>query len=341
MVNATGAWVDRTWQGLDVPAPCMMAGTKGSHCFTFHAGLRAALAGRGLYAEAADGRPIFVTPLGDTTLIGTTDEPFEADPATAVAREDEVDYLLQAVNAIMPDVGLKRSDVAFSYCGVRPLPYVAAASTAAVTRRHWVDESIVQGVPCYSIIGGKLTTCRSLAEQATVQILGNLKIPVRTTSQDRTIPGGEDYPADEGQLHAAWATLAGELNLPPAAIEAVWWLYGTRCWPVLTEALALAAEYRSQHGYSFAADALIPDTSLPAALVLWIVHNEWVTTLDDLVERRLMLLYDQRLLCRSLLALAEIMAAAGRLRASPGAAAAAVQATAVRLRQHFGKQIDD
>src|SRR5205823_3235270 len=88
-------------------------GTKGSHLFTFSARLRAALGGQGIYAEASDGRPIFITLLADTILIGTTDEPFEGLPENALATNSERDYLLHSVNAILPDVELTPDDVDF------------------------------------------------------------------------------------------------------------------------------------------------------------------------------------------------------------------------------------
>ena len=73
VVNATGAWVDWTLRGLEVTASRQIGGTKGSHFLTYHRPLCDALAGRGLYAEAQDGRPVFVLPLGTAALVGTTD----------------------------------------------------------------------------------------------------------------------------------------------------------------------------------------------------------------------------------------------------------------------------
>ncbi len=334
IVNATGAWVDRTWHSLGVAVPRLMGGTKGSHFFTFHAGLRSALAGRGLYAEAADGRPIFVTPLADLTLVGTTDEPFEEDPAKAIAREDELQYLLHAVNHILPQVGLTRHDIAFSYSGVRPLPYVDAATPGAVTRRHWIQRHEVAGhevagLPCYSIIGGKLTTCRSLAEQSVGRILVDLGLPLRTTSGDRPLPGGDNYPADETCRQTAWHVLAERFKLPARSVRAVWSLYGTRAGAVLAAAEAIEAESGGEH-------SLVPDIELPSGLIRWIIRHEWVETLDDLVERRLMLLYDQRLSGRCLNALAELLVIENRLPADQSQQA--VDATVARLVNHFGKQ---
>ena len=136
IVNATGAWVDETLQRLHVPSRRLMGGTKGSHLFTFNARLRECSRGEGIYAEAADGRPIFITPLADTVLIGTTDEPSTVRPQEARLTEPSATICSTSVNAILPEARLTAADVDFHYSAVRPLPYVDARSTAAITRRH-------------------------------------------------------------------------------------------------------------------------------------------------------------------------------------------------------------
>ena len=52
------------------------------------------LAGRAVYTEAGDSRPIFILPFVNGTLVGTTDEPFDGDPADAVATPQELEYLV-------------------------------------------------------------------------------------------------------------------------------------------------------------------------------------------------------------------------------------------------------
>jgi glycerol-3-phosphate dehydrogenase len=113
-----------------------MGGTKGSHLFTFHEPLRTALASGGIYTEAADGRPVFLLPLAGGVLVGTTDLPFTGNPADAVANETEITYLLACVRHVFPQVDMQPEQIAWHYSGVRPLPYVDASSTAAITRRH-------------------------------------------------------------------------------------------------------------------------------------------------------------------------------------------------------------
>ena len=68
VVNATGAWGDFTLRELGVPSRQLFGGTKGSHIITFHHSLREQLGDGGVYAEAADGRLVFVLPMGQAKL---------------------------------------------------------------------------------------------------------------------------------------------------------------------------------------------------------------------------------------------------------------------------------
>ncbi len=188
IINATGAWVDLTLSKLPVPSRQLMGGTKGSHFLTFQPRLAELLQGQAIYTEASDGRPVFILPFLQGTLVGTTDIAFRGDPATAVATEEELDYLLAAVNDVLPDAALSRTDIAMHCCGVRPLPFVDATTPAAITRKHllvWNDES---RVPLVSLVGGKLTTCRSLAEETAAAVLERLGHAVDANSRDRPIP---------------------------------------------------------------------------------------------------------------------------------------------------------
>ncbi|HUY31882.1 MAG TPA: glycerol-3-phosphate dehydrogenase/oxidase [Pirellulales bacterium] len=324
IVNATGAWVDWTLRQLNVAGPMLMGGTKGSHLVTSHARLRAALGDHGLYAEAGDGRPVFILPFGDLTLIGTTDVPFVGDPAEALASRAELDYLIQAVNSIVPDVCLSADEVDMHYCGVRPLPASGPATPAAITRRHWLEEHAGCDVPLYSVIGGKLTTCRSLAERAAGTLRSRLGLTPLVVSQDRPLPGGADYPADHDALEAEWRRLAALHGLSDGQARAVWTLRGTQ-----TDSI-LAACGGGKTGN-------LTGTDLPLSFVRWVIHHEWVRRLSDLVERRLMLLYDRRLSEPALRELAGLLVEAGLLKA--GEIEAEVGRTIERLKTHFGKRL--
>src|SRR6185295_2451284 len=120
IINATGAWVDDALKRLPVVERRLMGGTKGSHFVTYQPRLAELLQGQGVYTEAADGRPVFLLPFLGGTLVGTTDIPFEGDPAAAVATEQEIEYLLSVVADVFPNAALLREDITMHQCGVRP-----------------------------------------------------------------------------------------------------------------------------------------------------------------------------------------------------------------------------
>jgi glycerol-3-phosphate dehydrogenase len=241
----------------------------------------------------------FDLPFTTATLVGTTDEPFRDDPALAVATQPELEYLVAAVNEVFPNLSLSTSDIDLHYAGVRPLPYSDAATTAAVTRRHWMEPNPNCQVPLYSIIGGKLTTCRSLAEEAAGEILERLSLPRIANSSERPITEHEPIFS-------------------------------------LGHKLAASASSIDQTTAAKSGDLLI-NTQIPLDVVRQIIQQEWVTKLDDLVERRLMLLYHPGLSHDCLNQLADLLIEAGLLAAAEKTIA--VNNVIERLASHFGKRV--
>jgi glycerol-3-phosphate dehydrogenase len=219
IINATGAWVDDALKRLPVVERRLMGGTKGSHFVTYQSRLKELICGQGVYTEARDGRPVFLLPFGQGTLVGTTDIPFEGDPAAAVATEEELEYLLTVVNDVFPDSQLTRGEIRMHQCGVRPLPYVDAKTPAAITRRHQLVWNDTAEVPLVSLVGGKLTTCRSLAEETAAAVLARLGRKVERTSRDRPIGPKrvDEFLAEPGAPLQAFPTL-----LAARAAESEW-----------------------------------------------------------------------------------------------------------------------
>jgi glycerol-3-phosphate dehydrogenase len=312
IINATGAWVDRTLARLPVESRRLMGGTKGSHFLTHNAKLRELLGSQGgphapredslsrsdrttwsphgVYTEARDGRPVFLLPFGSGTLVGTTDIPFEGDPATAVATEEELDYLLAVANDVFPAASLARDDITVHYCGVRPLPYVDARVPAAITRRHQLVWNEATAVPLVSLVGGKLTTCRSLAEETAAAVLDRLGQKPQANSRQRPIP--------RSPIDAA-----------------------------LTDDPKLVRD-TDEPG--------IPGSPLPESLACYAIDHEWATRLEDLVERRLMLHFSPDLSRQTLADLAQALVESGNL--AEHEVPAAVDRCAARLQSHFGIQ---
>jgi glycerol-3-phosphate dehydrogenase len=163
LINAAGPWIDQVLES--VKSPKLIGGTKGSHIVVPpFAGAPA----NAIYLEArSDGRPIFITPWNKLYLIGTTDVRFEGDPDEVRCEDWEIDYLLSETNLAIPDSHFTRDNIVEMYSGVRPLPF------QSTTRRHFIREH-PQLPNLLSIVGGKLTTYRNLAEQTVDRIFSKL-----------------------------------------------------------------------------------------------------------------------------------------------------------------------
>lgn len=291
VVNASGPAGDETLQELGIASEQLFGGTRGSHLISHKPVLVESLGTRGIYAEAFDGRPVFILPWNGGALIGTTDIRHEGDPEHATASEEEINYLLRCVNSVLPHVQLDWDDITQHYSGVRPLPYVPASSTASIPRGHWLHEHNATPWPCYTIVGGKLTTCRSLAEHSAKTILAKLGHQVTANSRSTK-------------------TFDGEVpSLSP----------GSRA-SFLMHALTgvdTAADVRRK------ADAAIEK-----------LHAK---TMADIIERRLMLVFDPQLSTSQLYQVADALIAAGKLSAE--SRQDTVNSYIQRLDSRFGKSV--
>lgn len=336
VVNATGAWGDETLQQLGVESPALFGGTKGTHFITWNDDLRQDLQGEAVYAEADDGRLVFVLPFGDGTLVGTTDETFAAKPETAAATEEELEYLLQLVNHVM-DCRLTRDDIVLHYSGVRPLPRSGSGNNSAVSRDHALVEHLVDQCPVLTLVGGKLTTWREFSQQVSHQVLRRLNQPRTADAAFRPVSGQfkfssvdgrgsrREFPASHPELRDWQQRLIREFRVPASLIEALLPLYGLRLEQLL-------ADCRGDLGLP------IRGTAFTTAIVRWIIDREWVGTLPDLVERRLMLVFARELQRPTLIDLAECLVAAGKLPAAH--VPTEIQSTIERLRTYYGRRIE-
>ena len=191
IVNAAGPWVDSLLAEVAPSSERLIGGTKGSHIVVrpFPGAPSCAL-----YVQAAvDGRPFFVIPWNGNYLIGTTDIRFTDDPDEARSELWEVDYLLNETNRVFPGAKLTRGQISFTYSGVRPLPYTNNAREASITRRHFVRQH-PQLENLLSVVGGKLTTYRNLAQEC-VNLIGvklGKRLPGCVTATE-PLPGAHEY----------------------------------------------------------------------------------------------------------------------------------------------------
>jgi glycerol-3-phosphate dehydrogenase len=267
VINAAGPWVD------DVLGPIrhtrLLGGTKGSHIVV------APFPGAptiGVYVEAgADGRPFFILPWNEQILIGTTDERYDGDPGAATIDEAERAYLVAETERVFPGAAPLAGRVLYTYTGVRPLPYRPRGATGAITRRHLIRRHrAARGL--YSIVGGKLTTHRALAEDVIAKLRGELPRPVaRETTRARALPGA--LPA--AQRADLLERLAARFGEPHA--RRLWQVYGG-----LAAGIAELAQRRELLSVVDGA------SGLTVAELVHAVESEWANTLEDVLQRRCM-----------------------------------------------------
>jgi glycerol-3-phosphate dehydrogenase len=159
VVSAAGPWVDKirkmdhTLQGKHLFL------SKGVHIVVPHS--RFPLR-QSVYFDNMDGRMIFAIPRNRVTYIGTTDTPYDGDLNHIPINQEEVNYLLEAVNLMFPTINLRTEDVESSWAGLRPLIHEEGKSASEMSRK---DEIFESGNGLISIAGGKLTGYRKMAER--------------------------------------------------------------------------------------------------------------------------------------------------------------------------------
>lgn len=273
--NVAGPWVDEVLRDELTPnAKPFIGGTKGSHIVV------RPLAGTpdgAIYVEArSDGRPFFIIPWQGLCLIGTTDMPYHGDLDAVTADESEIRYLLDETNWLLPDANLRRADVLYTYSGVRPLPYQDASTPAGITRRHFIQHHTRRQNGLFSIIGGKLTTYRSLAEEATDAAISYAPFAATPCdTADARLPGADA----ENLAHFAGDFVANDDILPRNVRARLVSIYGTRA----NALLALAATD------AMLREVIDAETNAIAAEIVFAFRAEHATTLSDALLRRTML----------------------------------------------------
>ena len=290
-VNVAGPWVDEVLG--QTSGGRMIGGTKGSHMVVDP--FPGAPKNEALYVEARkDGRPYFIVPWNGRYLIGTTDIRYDGDLDRVVADEEEIDYLIEETNYVIPEANLTRESVLFTYSGIRPLPFQPEGAEGSVTRSHIVydhakgrgigtkrssigeDTARVEGL--ISIVGGKLTTYRNLSRQTVDMVYEKLG---REAPESRTskvpLPGGEteDFEAFAARLKVT-SGLTDELS------ERLLKLYGVRALDVL-EMAGEDPSLRMPLGPSATVES-----GIIGAEVLYALRRELAQTLSDVLLRRTM-----------------------------------------------------
>ncbi|HWI48466.1 MAG TPA: glycerol-3-phosphate dehydrogenase/oxidase [Rummeliibacillus sp.] len=165
VVNATGPWVDIIRQKDKIDNNKKLRLTKGVHIVIDQS--RFPLQ-QSVYFDTPDGRMVFAIPRDQKIYVGTTDTFYDDNPIKPVATDDDIDYLLETIHYMFPEVDVSLKDVESCWAGVRPLIYEEGKDPSEISRKDEVWESTTG---LLTIAGGKLTGYRKMAEKIVDKIV--------------------------------------------------------------------------------------------------------------------------------------------------------------------------
>jgi len=272
IVSATGPWVD----GLRKKDGPLTGGklhlTKGIHLVVPYEKFPLK---QTVYFDVPDGRMVFAIPRGRTTYFGTTDTTYQGDLDRIVCTQDDLNYLLEAINSTFPDVNLAPEDIESNWAGLRPLIHQEGKSPSELSRK---DEIFQSKTGLISIAGGKLTGYRKMAERVVDIVAKRLDGNTIESIQDcttATIPLTNNKLSDSAETEQYFAQLKTQvvaLGLP----EYYGWYLGTTYGTQADSILRGMDQYAD----------LPPNIAIACSEAYYGVHHELVNTAADLFVRR-------------------------------------------------------
>ena len=175
-INASGPWADLLLGLMDGKPAKKLRRSKGIHILT-----RPLIGEHALTLATPSGRHLFLIPWRGCTLIGTTDKAYEGHPDDFRVTESDILELIAEVNETLPEAKLTRSDIRHFYGGLRPLveeETQVEAESYQLSRKFEVYDHCERGLEGFvTVIGGKYTTARLLAEQTVNLLYKKLGLP--------------------------------------------------------------------------------------------------------------------------------------------------------------------
>ena len=280
VVNTTGVWADELLAIDDESHQKLLRPTKGVH-LTFH---RKDFPINDTFAMNSidDKRFFFAIRRNEWILVGTTDTDFDGDPAECYCTREDADYLCNTIQVLFPEAKISDDRIQGTYAGLRPLVAEVGVSESDVSRKHTV---LQREDGLYSLLGGKLTTFRKMAEDLIVNHIRKsrheLKLPKFSGKKNLTkITYAIALSWDEWQTHPEVISSKLDSN----TLLHLYQQYGRGGLTILQEA----------NGQPELAARLLEDPAYPVEVAPWIVaeidyvvKHEAPLHLEDVLSRRL------------------------------------------------------
>jgi len=253
VINAAGVWVG------NIDSSIRLRPSRGTHLVLSQKTFGGLTGGLTVPVPGSMSRFVFALPATDERVyVGLTDEEAPGEvPDVPIASESEIDFLLGVISSALA-TPLTRADLLGTFSGLRPLLESGAGSTADVSRKHAVITS-PDGLT--TVVGGKLTTYRRMAEDA---LDAALRASHRTARPCQT--------RNLALVGAAGRDALAAVDAPPRLVRK----YGTEAVDVVAEA----------GGDRVLLQPIAEGTHISTAELLFSVRHEGALDEGDLLDRR-------------------------------------------------------
>lgn len=275
IVNATGIFTDKIHKMYNPAHKKTVVPSQGIHLMLEASFLQSEDAI--MIPKTSDGRVLFIIPWYDKVIAGTTDTLIKKPKIEPAPLEEEVDFILATINAYLSKKA-SRKDVLSVFSGLRPLakPKGDDSNTKEVSRSHKViiDQNLV------SIVGGKWTTYRKMAQDTLDQIFETFQLGSENSNTKSLSLVGN---IEEGQA------------IPPKPFA----IYGSQHQEFI--------KFQQQNkAYS---NKIHPSYPYTIAQIIWSIRQEYALTVEDFLSRRIrLLLLDAKAATEAAPAVAKTMA---------------------------------
>jgi glycerol-3-phosphate dehydrogenase len=256
VVNAIGVFTDEVLKMDEAHAKNTIRPSQGIHLVvdaSFLAGQDAIM-----IPKTTDGRVLFLVPWHNKVVVGTTDTLLDSHSLEPKPLEEEINFILQTANQYL-NKKMTRADVRSVFAGLRPLaaPKDANEKTKEISRSHKI---IVSDSQLITITGGKWTTYRKMAQDTVNKIIALKKLPPASCKTTGLKIHGANGPID----------IANHL-----------YIYGT-------DKKFIEQLYKEDSSLK---ELLHPRLPYTKAEVVFAVRNEMARTLEDVLARRVRVLF--------------------------------------------------
>ena len=274
VINATGVFTDEILLMDNKNAPNMVRPSQGVHLVLD----KSYLPGNDaiMIPKTDDGRVLFLVPWHDKVVVGTTDTPLDNHSLEPIALEEEVEFILSTASRYL-NKEVKKDNVLSVFAGLRPLaaPKKGSEKTKEISRSHKI---IISDTGLITITGGKWTTYRKMALDTINKAIASGKLPSRKCNT-RSL-----------SIHGAGGKFAETSHLDT---------YGSD-----REGLQQLVDKTPDLG-----EKIHENMNFIKAEIVWAIRYEMARTVEDILARRVRILFlDARAAISSAPLVAEIMA---------------------------------